>query len=145
MGTGRPGAPVLTGSVPPLAPFYLARQETGSALAGGLRPGETTLLRPAAGGAVGIGKTQLAIGFAHTLWSARAVDLLAWVPAGRRDAVIAGYAQAAADLGLLPGAEGVSPDAAGSTGRGGGYQCRCGRRPVPRLAARYRPPLGGGA
>jgi len=115
MGTGRPGAPVLTGSVPPLAPFYLARQESGSALAGGLRPGETTLLRPAAGGAVGIGKTQLAIGFAHTLWSARAVDLLAWVPAGRRDAVIAGYAQAAADLGLLPGAEGVNPDAVGST------------------------------
>ena len=35
------------------------------------------------------------------MWSARAVDLLAWVPAGNRSAIIAGYARAAADLGLL--------------------------------------------
>ena len=53
----------------------------------------------------GPGKTQLAVGFAHTLWSARAVDLLAWIPAGNRSAVIAGYAQAAADLELLSAEE----------------------------------------
>jgi tetratricopeptide (TPR) repeat protein len=35
------------------------------------------------------------------MWSARAVDLLAWVPAGNRSAIIAGYARAAADLDLL--------------------------------------------
>jgi len=114
MGAQRPGTPVLTGAVPPLAPFYLARQETGSVLAGGLRPGETTLLRPALPGAGGTGTTQLAVGFAHALWSARAVDLLAWVPAGRRSAVIAGYAQAAADLELLPGGE-AAPGIAAST------------------------------
>ena len=101
MGAQRAGAPVLTGSVPPLSPFYHARQETGCALADALRPGATVLLVPALLGTGGTGKTQLAIGFAHAMWSARAVDLLAWVPAGNRSALIAGYARAAADLDLL--------------------------------------------
>ena len=35
------------------------------------------------------------------MWSARAVDLLVWVPAGNRSAIVAGYARAAADLDLL--------------------------------------------
>ena len=101
MGAQRAGAPLVTGSVPPLAPFYHARQETGFGLADGLRPGQTTLLVPALPGTGGTGKTQLALGFAHTVWSARAVDLLAWVPAGNRSAIIAGFARAAADLELL--------------------------------------------
>ncbi len=101
MGAQRAGAPLLTGSVPPLAPFYHARQETGFGLADGLRAGETTLLVPATLGAGGTGKTQLALGFAHAMWSERAVDLLAWVPAGNRGAIVAGYARAAADLELL--------------------------------------------
>jgi tetratricopeptide (TPR) repeat protein len=101
MGAQRAGAPLLTGSVPPLAPFYHARQETGFGLAERLLPGETTLLVPATLRAGGTGKTQLALGFAHAMWSARAVDLLAWVPAGGREAVVAGYARAAADLELL--------------------------------------------
>jgi tetratricopeptide (TPR) repeat protein len=105
MGAQRAGAPVVTGSVPPLAPYYHARQETGFGLADGLRPGETTLLVPALLGTGGTGKTQLALGFAHTLWSARGVDLLAWVPAGNRSAIIAGFARAAADLDLLTGDE----------------------------------------
>jgi tetratricopeptide (TPR) repeat protein len=105
MGAQRAGAPVLTGSVPPLAPYYHARQETGFGLADGLRPGETTLLVPALFGTGGTGKTQLALGFAHTVWSARAVDVLAWVPAGNRTTIIAGYARAAADLDLLTGDE----------------------------------------
>src|SRR5581483_7509424 len=92
MGAQRAGAPVLTGTVPPLAPFYHARHETGFDLAGALRPGETILLVPATPGAAGTGKTQLAVGFAHAMWSARAVDLLAWIPAGNRTAIIASYA-----------------------------------------------------
>ena len=132
MGAQRAGAPVLTGSVPPLAPFYHARQETGFGLADALRPGETILLVPALLGTGGTGKTQLAVGFAHAMWSARAVDLLAWVPAGNRSAIIAGYARAAADLGLLADEE----PAAGHGRR---------RRPAfPRLAAHDRAPLGGG-
>jgi tetratricopeptide (TPR) repeat protein len=110
MGAQRGGAPLLTGSVPPLAPFYHARQETGFGLAGGLRAGETILLVPATGGTGGTGKTQLALGFAHTMWSERAVDLLAWVPAGSRGAIVAGYARAAADLELL-----LPEEAAGSS------------------------------
>jgi tetratricopeptide (TPR) repeat protein len=105
MGAQRAGAPVLTGSVPPLAPFYHARQETGFGLGDGLRPGETTLLVPALLGTGGTGKTQIAVGFAHALWSARAVDVLVWVPSGSRTAIIAGYARAAAELDLLSGEE----------------------------------------
>jgi len=117
MGAPRAGAPVLTGSVPPLAPFYHARQESGFGLADGLRPGETTLLVSALPGTGGTGKTQLAVGFAHTVWSARAVDLLAWIPAGNRGAIIDGYARAAADLELLTGDEAAAGTADGAAQR----------------------------
>jgi len=104
-------APVLSGSVPPLAVGFQTRQETGFRLADGLRPGETILLVPAAvpdpnggmtagGASSGTGKTQLAVAFAHAMWSSGAVDLFVWVAAGNRAAIIAGYAQAAADLNL---------------------------------------------
>ena len=115
MGAQRAGAPVLTGSVPPLAPFYHARQETGFGLADSLRPGETTLLVPALLGTGGTGKTQIAVGFAHAMWSTRAVDVLVWVSAGSRTAITAGYARAAADLELLTAgetAEATADDAA---------------------------------
>jgi len=116
MGARRAIAPVLSGSVPPLAPGFQRRQETGFGLSDGLRPGETIMLVPAAGGDLrggmtaagatsGTGKTQLAVGFAHTMWSARAVDLLVWVPAGNRTAIISGYARAAADLDIAAGDE----------------------------------------
>ncbi len=105
MGAQRAGAPVISGSVPPLAAYFHPRQETGFGLADGLRPGETTLLVPAQPGEGGTGKTQLAVGFAHAIWAARAVDLLVWVPAGDRAAIVAGYAQAAADLEPLTGDE----------------------------------------
>ena len=72
----------------------------------------------------GTGKTQLAVGFAHTMWSARAVDLLVWVAAGNRTAIIAGYARAAADLDLL-----TERDEARDRHRGQR------RAAVPRLAA----------
>jgi tetratricopeptide (TPR) repeat protein len=101
MGAQRAGVPVLSGAVPPLASYFHARPESGFGLADGLRPGETTLLVPAQPGEGGTGKTQLAVGFAHAMWAAHAVDVLAWVPAGNRTAIIAGYARAAADAGLL--------------------------------------------
>src|SRR5579863_10286349 len=112
MGAQRAGAPVLSGSVPPLAPYYHARPETGFGLTGGLRPGETVLLVPAILGTGGTGKTQLAVGFTHMMWSARAVDLLAGLSAGSREAIVAGYAQAAADLELPPGEETTADGAA---------------------------------
>jgi len=85
MGARRAGAPVLTGYVPPLAPFYHARQETGFELASAFRPGETILLVPALLGTGGTGKTQLAVGFAHAMWSARAVDALVWIKSAQSD------------------------------------------------------------
>ena len=106
-------APVISGQVPPLAVGFNARQETGFRLADGFRPGETILLVPPPGGkpdggltaaaadAVGgTGKTQLAVGFVHQMWSSRSVDLLVWVAAGNRAAIVSGYARAAADLNL---------------------------------------------
>jgi len=108
-------APVLSGPVPPLAVGFNSRQETGFQLADGFRPGETILLVPprgggpdgslpapgiAAGAVGGTGKTQLAVGFARQMWSTRSVDLLVWVAAGNRTAIVSGYARAAADLNL---------------------------------------------
>ena len=105
MGARRAGAPVLSGSVPPLADSFYGRPETGFGLADALRPGETVVLEPAGrddGGAdrapTGTGKTQLAAEFAHAMWDAGAVDLLVWVPAASRTAIVAGLAQAAADV-----------------------------------------------
>jgi tetratricopeptide (TPR) repeat protein len=103
VGAQRSAAPVLSGVVPPLADSYLPRPETGFALADGLRPGETIVLgRQESTGpgepAEGNGKTQLAVGFAHAVWSAGAVDLLVWVPAATRDSIVASYAMAAGGL-----------------------------------------------
>ncbi|HEX4833691.1 MAG TPA: tetratricopeptide repeat protein [Trebonia sp.] len=103
MGAQRSAAPVLSGVVPPLAESYLQRPETGAGLTDGLHPGETIVLarQESAGpdqATEGIGKTQLALGFAHAAWNAGAVDLLVWVPASSRESVIASYAQAAGEL-----------------------------------------------
>jgi hypothetical protein len=102
VGVPRTAAQVLSGAVPPLAGFFHGRPETGFGLAERLRPGETVLLVPALPGTGGTGKTQLAVGFAHAMWSAREVDLLVWIHAGSRTAVLAGYARAAADVELVP-------------------------------------------
>jgi tetratricopeptide (TPR) repeat protein len=130
-------APVLSGPVPPLAAGFTSRQETGLRLADGFRPGETILLVPPPGGdpdggaptaagsaaeAVGgTGKTQLAVGFAHQMWSTRSVDLLVWVGAGNRTAIVAGYARAAADLNLAEaGRVAAGPGVGGGAGAGTG-------------------------
>ena len=43
----------------------------------------------------GVGKTQLAADYAHVLWSAGRIDVLMWVIAVSRDAVVSTYARAA--------------------------------------------------
>jgi tetratricopeptide (TPR) repeat protein len=128
-------APVLSGPVPPLAVGFTSRAETGFRLADGFRPGETILLVPPPGGepdrgaaaadraaeAVGgTGKTQLAVGFAHQLWSTRSVDLLVWVGAGNRTAIVAGYARAAADLNLAEAGGAAGAGVGAGVGAGGG-------------------------
>jgi tetratricopeptide (TPR) repeat protein len=101
-----PQSPVkLSGSIPPLAASFHQRPETGLDLRAGLYPGDTVVLThgeatasvPAAQG--GTGKTQIAVAFSHALRGARAVDALVWVPATSREAIVAGFAQAARAVG----------------------------------------------
>jgi tetratricopeptide (TPR) repeat protein len=97
--------PLRCGPVPPLADGHNPRPETGLGLVGKLAPGDTLILTPAGqpgsprfpefGGG---GKTQLAAALAHGLWDNRSVDLLVWVSATSRDAILTGYATSLADL-----------------------------------------------
>ena len=86
--------------MPPLADAYYQRPETGLALRGGLYPGDTVVLthdeeaEPA--GRSGTGKTQLAVAYAHALWSLRAVEVLVWVTATNRAAILTSFAEAMA-------------------------------------------------
>ena len=48
----------------------------------------------------GTGKTQLAVATAEELLRGRTVDVLVWITASSRDAVLAGYAQALADFNI---------------------------------------------
>src|ERR1039457_1233300 len=101
--------PVPSGAVPPLADSHSPRPETGAGLVGALTPDETVLLTPPAGsggpgpqehGRGGTGKTQFAAALAHLLWETSAVDLLVWVTATSRDAIVTAYAQALVDIGI---------------------------------------------
>ncbi len=98
--------PVWTGSAPPLADGFIARPETGHYLQSALIPGATVALvcdRTTDGPRSwrdSSGKTQLAVSYAQSLWQAAAADLVIWVPATSRAQVLAGYAEAAAALGV---------------------------------------------
>ena len=101
-----PHAPIkLSGSIPPLAEAFHQRPETGLDLRVGLYSGDTVVLTHGEETAVapaqqgGTGKTQIAVAFSHALWGARAVDALVWVPAASREAIVAGFAQAARTVG----------------------------------------------
>ena len=104
-GTPPHAAVKLSGIIPPLADFFHQRPETGLDLRAGLYPGDVVVLThgeetpaaPAAQG--GTGKTQLAVAFTHALWGARAVEALVWVSATSREAIVAGFAQAAMTVG----------------------------------------------
>jgi tetratricopeptide (TPR) repeat protein len=102
--TQHAGPPLLSGMVPPVAERYYPRAVAGLDQRG-LLPGRTIVLTPAPQTADGppaeggTGKTQLAAGFAQALWNARAVDVLVWVTAGSREAVLTGFASAASAIG----------------------------------------------
>jgi tetratricopeptide (TPR) repeat protein len=96
--------PVLSGQIPPLTGSSVARQETGPSLTAGLPPGQTTVLIPrdelAGRGLGGTGKTQLAAAMAQMHREHRMADLVVWISATGRDAVLGGYAQALRDVGV---------------------------------------------
>ncbi|HTZ27329.1 MAG TPA: FxSxx-COOH system tetratricopeptide repeat protein [Streptosporangiaceae bacterium] len=114
--------PVRSGPVPPLAECFSTRPETGPSGAQAPRPGGTVVLTqpapPEAGdhslaALGGTGKTQLAVAIALSAWRAGDIDLLAWVQAGSREAILSGYA-AALEAAEIPGAR-ANPRAAAAT------------------------------
>ncbi|MEU6348033.1 tetratricopeptide repeat protein [Streptomyces sp. NPDC047072] len=78
--------PRRIGAVPPRAEGFRER-----AVAADLDAGPAVVLA----GYSGMGKTQLAVGYAERLWEAGELDLLVWVTAGSRDAIRLGYLAAA--------------------------------------------------
>lgn len=73
-------------------PAHLA----GSGPANRSAPGDPAYLSASGG----TGKTQLAAALTHQLWDSRAVDLLTWVKASNRNAILTGYALTLAELGV---------------------------------------------
>src|ERR1035437_1271953 len=96
---------LLSGVVPPVVDSYPQRLETGPDLRSHLRPGEIVVLTQgektvaAPAGQGGTGTTQLAAEYARAAWTSRTADLIAWVTATGREAIISGYAHAADTVG----------------------------------------------
>lgn len=102
--------PHRTGVVPPRAGHFQNRalaRELASVLASGDtavltagEPAHTSVLS----GLGGVGKTQLAVDHAEHAWDSGAVDLLVWITASSRDAILSSYARLAHDLSGFEGA-----------------------------------------
>jgi len=108
----RPSWPIRSGTVPALADVFSIRPETATSLAA-LPAGSAVALVPDGDGAPAAfpgpvtapgtrdwlrssGKTQLAAAFAESLWQSGGIDLLVWIDATSRAAVLSGYAAATA-------------------------------------------------
>jgi tetratricopeptide (TPR) repeat protein len=87
--------PVRVGAVPALADCYQDRDEASS-LFEAVTAGDPPVTMHVLSGLGGVGKTQLAAAHARARSD---VDLLVWMLATSRDAILSGYAQAAAQLG----------------------------------------------
>ncbi|MBO4164420.1 tetratricopeptide repeat protein [Micromonospora antibiotica] len=88
--------PHQVGVVPPLAHCRQERaadQALDAAVAGG-----GVVLCQVTAGLGGVGKTQLAAALTHRLWNRRELDLLVWVSATSRSAVVTAFAQASLDV-----------------------------------------------
>ncbi len=91
--------------VPPSNPFFTAREDMFDRLESLLVPGEATAINQtqAVSGLGGIGKTQLAIEFAHR-YKERYRDVL-WLIADSRERLVSSYVQLAQDFNLPEKAE----------------------------------------
>ncbi|WP_165036790.1 FxSxx-COOH system tetratricopeptide repeat protein [Candidatus Protofrankia californiensis] len=93
--------PHLVGVIPPRTDGFQDRAVT-AVLNDHAGVGRVSAPTQIVAGLGGVGKTQLAAEFARRMWAAGVLDLLVWVSAGSRAAVVSAYAQAAADLVLGP-------------------------------------------
>ena len=89
------------GDMPPLAEGFSDRPDTARGILDALIPGSTIALVPGSEFAEGkqnwlgaSGKTQIAVMLAETLWRSGAVDMVVWISASSRSAVLSGYVQA---------------------------------------------------
>ncbi|MGH3152143.1 MAG: tetratricopeptide repeat protein [Streptosporangiaceae bacterium] len=87
--------------MPVLAEGFSDRPDTARGILDALGPGSTIALVPGSEFAEGkqnwlgpSGKTQIAVMLAETLWRSGAVDMLIWISATSRSAVLSGYAEA---------------------------------------------------
>ncbi|MFI9810225.1 tetratricopeptide repeat protein, partial [Streptomyces sp. NPDC052301] len=85
--------PHLVGRIPRQADYFQDRGAVG-ALDAAVAEAGTAVLCQVLTGSGGVGKTQLAAHHARTAWQAGRLDLLVWVTAASREAIIAAYAAA---------------------------------------------------
>jgi tetratricopeptide (TPR) repeat protein len=117
--------PVQSGPVPPLAAFYSPRPETGFTAAGGPSDPPAPLIQDREIGSYvltgpgGTGKTQLAAAYARSVWQSRDTELVVWITASSRAAILAGYADAFARTSRAPGGPAASSGAGPAAGRYG--------------------------
>jgi tetratricopeptide (TPR) repeat protein len=108
--------PVRSGLSAPLADGFTARPETAPGLKAALVPGAVVVLSSslsAPGGGRGwwgsCGKTQLAASIVESLWQSGDIELVVWVTATSRVAVLSGYVEAAvAAMGIAAESEAES-------------------------------------
>ncbi|MGW5353609.1 tetratricopeptide repeat protein [Streptomyces sp. NPDC004031] len=89
--------PHVVGVLPPRAGAFQDRAER-TRLREAVRSGGTAVLCQVLSGMGGVGKTQLAADLADELLREQGVDLLVWLSAGSRTAIVAGLAQAGTEV-----------------------------------------------
>jgi hypothetical protein len=95
--SGEVSWPVRVGVIPTLADCYQPRVEANR-LWDAVHGGGTAVLTQVLSGMGGVGKSQLAASYAHSI--AGELDVLVWVSATSRAAVLSAYSQASIQLGL---------------------------------------------
>lgn len=95
--------PRRVGVVPLRADCFQDRG-VGNELAAAVDSAGAAVLTQVLSGLCGAGKTQLAAQYAERLWADAEIDLLVWITAGSREAIVSGYADAAVEVaGAVPG------------------------------------------
>ncbi|MFF9089878.1 NB-ARC domain-containing protein [Streptomyces sp. NPDC014991] len=89
--------PHPVGVIPSRAQCFQQRAEADR-LRAVIDQGGTAVLCQVLSGMGGVGKTQLAAGYARTAWDTGSLDVMVWITANSRSSVVAAYAQAGVEL-----------------------------------------------